>query len=303
MNDFFYYIKSDRRAIFVLSVVGLVLLVLNLFLLNTGGEEPDEQSHRDSVMLSLTKDADTIGLHKFDPNTADSFTLSKFGIKPAKIKILMNYRRKVEPFRTPDDIRKLYTWTDEEVDLLLPYIEIDAANLELLDKQKRMKSAKWSNSTSAIEKRKSQYGQDSTKRAKAQNKFSTLTKIDPNKADTALLRRIPGIGAGISKSIIEYRERLGGFVDESQLLEIKIFSPELLVWFEVENSELKLIPLNTASFHTLNSHPYISYEQTRSLLRYIRLYGKINNKEILQSTNIFTTEELEKVLPYLNFSE
>ena len=198
----------------------------------------------------------------------------------------MNYRRKVEPFRTPDDIRKLYTWTDEEVDRLLPYIEIDAANLKLLDKQKRMKSAKWSNSTSAIEKRKSLYGQDSTKKAKVQNKFSTLTKIDPNKADTALLRRIPGIGAGISKSIIEYRERLGGFV-----------------WFEVENSELKLIPLNTASFHTLNSHPYISYEQTRSLLRYIRLYGKINNKEILQSTNIFTAEELEKVLPYLNFSE
>lgn len=305
MNDFFYYIKSDRRAIFVLSVVGLVLLFLNLFVLNAGNEDSEMKGMDDSIIMSFTQEKEKTEpvLKMFDPNTIDSATLADFGIKPAQIRVLMNFRQAGHVFNKPEDISKLYTWNGKDIERLLPYIEIDEKILNRRQKKYPVKYAKKDDDLSASEKYVATHGQDSIKAGKNLQKFTSLVKIDPNEADSALLRKIPGIGQGISRSIIEYRKRLGGFVSESQLLEIKIFSPELLEWFEIKNANLKQIQINSASFQTLNAHPYVSYEQTREILRYIRLYGKINNKEILRSTNIFTQEELDKVLPYLKFSE
>ena len=135
---------------------------------------------------------------------------------------------------------------------------------------------------------------------RASNKFRSLTKVDVNTADTALLRRVPGVGKKISEAIVEYRERLGGFHSVEQLMEIKMVSPELLEWFEV-SAEVRKIPVNRASFQALNSHPYISYEQTKALLQYIRLYGKVKDEQALVETGIFTKEEVERLKPYLAF--
>lgn len=140
-------------------------------------------------------------------------------------------------------------------------------------------------------------------RAKVQsNKFKELTKVDVNTADTALLRRIPGVGEKISVAIVNYRNRLGGFADVKQLLDVKIVSPELLQWFCVgDASEVKRIGINTASFQALNGHPYISYDQTKALLQFRRLYGDIRDAEHLRSLGIFNEEEVERLLPYLTF--
>ena len=134
-------------------------------------------------------------------------------------------------------------------------------------------------------------------------KFDRLTKVDPNTADTALLQRIPGVGTWISRNIVEQRKRLGGFHAVEQLLEVKYFSPELLEWFEVDTLTTKIekISINTASFHRLNSHPYITYEQARDLLRYIRLYGRIADIDALRRTGIFAEDELMRLQPYLQF--
>ena len=132
------------------------------------------------------------------------------------------------------------------------------------------------------------------------NKFHVLTKVDVNEADTAMLRRIPGIGEKISEAIVRYRKRLGGFYSVEQLQEISIVSPELLEWFEVSSSpDIQRIDINHASFQKLNSHPYISYEQTKALLQYIRLYGNVKDEDVLLSTGIFTSEEMEKLRPYI----
>lgn len=140
-------------------------------------------------------------------------------------------------------------------------------------------------------------------RAKVQsNKFKELTKVDVNTADTAQLRRIPGVGEKISVAIVNYRNRLGGFADVKQLLDVKIVSPELLQWFCVgDASEVKRIGINTASFQALNGHPYISYDQTKALLQFRRLYGDIRDAEHLRSLGIFNEEEVERLLPYLTF--
>jgi hypothetical protein len=59
--------------------------------------------------------------------------------------------------------------------------------------------------------------------------------------------------------------------------------------------------LNLASFQALNNHPYISYEQTKSLLQYIRLYGEVKDEATLLSIGVFTKEELERLRPYIAY--
>ena len=126
--------------------------------------------------------------------------------------------------------------------------------------------------------------------------------MDVNEADTTLLRRIPGVGEKISEAIVRYRQQLGGFYSVEQLLEVKIVSPELLEWFTVSSPpSVQTININKASFQKLNSHPYITYEQTKALLQYVRLYGEIQSEQQLLSTGIFNSGELERLKPYIAY--
>lgn len=134
------------------------------------------------------------------------------------------------------------------------------------------------------------------------HKFTSLTKIDVNSADSALLCRVPGIGAARARAIVNYRKKLGGFLSEEQLLEINIFPAELQEWFFVKKPvEVRKLDVNCGNFKEVNAHPYISYDQTKSLFQYIRLYGDIKDAESLRQTKIFTDEELEHLIPYLEF--
>ena len=134
------------------------------------------------------------------------------------------------------------------------------------------------------------------------NKFSTLTLVDANTADSATLCRIPGIGSTIASIIIRYRTRLGGFYSKNQLMECKFFTEELLEWFVVDSLyELRKININDDSLRVLYAHPYISYKQAKDIKNHRRLNGRFKNEDALRHTFIFTPEEVDKVVPYLDY--
>jgi DNA uptake protein ComE-like DNA-binding protein len=289
LKGFFYFRKSDRKGIVALGCIAVfalgVLMVLDRM------EEQKEQSMDTPVFLEdYHKKPLSVSekrLHVFDPNTVDSLTLIQFGIKAWKVKNFLHYRAAGKVFRSAEDIGDTYGWTAEDVQRLTPYVSVGTAY------QKRKE-------TPRFEERK-EHKEEGAKPVETK-KFHTLTKVDVNEADTAMLRRIPGIGEKISVAIVRYRQRLGGFHSVEQLREISIVSPELLEWFTVSSSAaVQKIHLNKASFQVLNSHPYISYEQTKALLQYIRLYGKVKDEETLLATGIFTKEELEKLRPYIAY--
>ena len=289
LKGFFYFRKSDRKGIVALGCIAVfalgVLMVLDRM------EEQKELSMDTPVFLedyhkkplSVSKKR----LHVFDPNTVDSLTLIQFGIKAWKVKNFLHYRAAGKVFHSAEEMGDTYGWTVEDVQRLTPYVSVGTAY------QKRKE-------TPRFEERK-EHKEEGAKPVETK-KFHTLTKVDVNEADTAMLRRIPGIGEKISVAIVRYRQRLGGFHSVEQLREISIVSPELLEWFTVSSSAaVQKIRLNKASFQVLNSHPYISYEQTKALLQYIRLYGKVKDEETLLATGIFTKEELEKLRPYIAY--
>lgn len=312
---FLYFSKSDRRAISILIAMAVIAIAIAVYLDSSKNKEekesPDENAEK--IISKVKKNTNssefyskessnnlkTENLPNFDPNTVDSATLAMFGIKDWKIRNLIKYRIAGGTFKEPNSIAKLYGWTEEEVAMLLPHIYISD---EFKNKRRNYSEERHYNaSKDRAKKRESfdEYAKNGT--SYRSNKFQNDTIIDVNTADSAMLKRIPGIGKGISKAIIEYRRKLGGFYSTNQLLEIKIFSPELQRWFRADQSHITRININKASFQKLNAHPYISYEQTKSILNYRRLYGEFKNLEQLQSSNIFTEMELNRVKHYIEF--
>ena len=287
-KDFFYFIKSDRRAIVALGCVAVFAIGV-LLVVDAWKDKENGTIAKEKVSVEDEKDEERVEvvMREFDPNTVDSLTLIGFGLKAWKVKNFLHYRAAGKVFRSAEEMGKTYGWTEEDVERVRGYVRVG--------KEYEKKDVKKWEMREKMEEREDRQTYTS-------NKFQTLTKVDVNTADTALLRRVPGIGGKISEAIVAYRKKLGGFYSVEQLRELKIVSPELLEWFEVSSSpDIQRLNINKASFQALNSHPYISYEQTKALLQYIRLYGKVKDEQALVETGIFTKEEVERLKPYLAF--
>ena len=55
-------------------------------------------------------------------------------------------------------------------------------------------------------------GTDTVELPPRQEKFPEGIRVELNTADTATLKKIPGIGSYYARRIVDYRNRLGGFV-------------------------------------------------------------------------------------------
>lgn len=132
-------------------------------------------------------------------------------------------------------------------------------------------------------------------------KFEKGTVVDLNSTDTTELKRVPGIGSYYAKRIVDYRERLGGYVNVDQLLEINRLPDTLRVWFCVRDSIVRKIKLNSASFSQLLSHPYLNYEQVKVIVNRREKKGELKNPAQLSLYEEFTERDMERLMPYLGF--
>lgn len=315
-KDWFYYTKDNRRALVVLTiiaVIGVIVVVLtdkNHHFIVENNETDSILGVHEALKSDVQEEGETdganrtsadiaISMHRFDPNEVDSVELLSLGLSPKQIRTFLNYRRKGAVFRVPEDIMRVYSLTDADIDRMLPHVSIGQQYSK--SSYKRTKYPIPQRGVNKSDYTRRDAGGAQSERQYVSNKFSAHTFVDPNTADTALLRKIPGVGPVIAGMIINRREKLGGYVTEAQLLEIEMVTPDIVEWLKIESKEVKKINLSTATFKQINAHPYISYEQTQKLSRYVRLYGKIKDANALAATGIFTEAELERLLPYLEF--
>lgn len=318
-----YFNKGDRRAIMVLSVVAVIIVAaIALFGTNTGDSSSpratasDSLSHDSSSSSSEATSADASREKAeptvFDPNTVDSVTLLRNGLRPFQVHAFLRYRQAGAVFRKPLDIARLNCLEDEDIDRLLPLIVIDRKYSERRTKYPIRENYPSSDpsspsrtSSSADTPSDSHEGHSADSRTKSGrgsgNKFTSLTQVDLNTADTTLLKRIPGVGSYTASRIVAMRTRLGGYHSTSQIQTLLNISSDLLEWFTVSNPEIRRININTATFNQLRQHPHIGYDHARDLSRYVRLYGKIKDVQQLRSSNIFTDDELTLLQPYIEF--
>lgn len=130
-------------------------------------------------------------------------------------------------------------------------------------------------------------------------KYPPGTIIDLNQADTTELKKIPGIGSRIARSIVNRRRLLGGFYQIEQLGEIRLKAEKLRSWFSVDAGKIHRININKASVERMMHHPYISYYQAKVIAEYRKKKGKVRDLKQLMLYEEFTPADFERIAPYV----
>lgn len=134
--------------------------------------------------------------------------------------------------------------------------------------------------------------------------------IELNGADTTSLKKVYGIGSVFAKRIVDYRTRLGGFINVDQLKEVKGLDDEkykqIFANFYVDSSKIVKINVNFAPANGLTVHPYVTASMAKRIEKYLKSKDKkskggIFNLQELVNNDILLPKEAQKIAPYLTF--
>ena len=312
-KEFFYFQKSDRSVLIVLLVLAVIVSVL---LYGVGGT--NETTTLDSTFVHSRNermvDSATLFMREkhsfkkegnenqekeyyyveeeiverfaFDPNTADSTTLLRLGLKLWQVRNIYKYRAKGGIYREPKDFARLYGLTVKQYRELEPYIRISndyqpAATLFAHEKQKKPK-------------------QD-TMVVKRKEKLNENERVNLNVLDTTLMKKVPGVGSYYAREIVRYGHRLGGFVNVRQLYEIEDLPEEVMKYFVISQPNVRKINLNKLTLREMRTHPYLNFYQCKAILDYRRLKGKLKNIDDLRMMKEFSPHDIERLQPYIEF--
>ena len=102
-------------------------------------------------------------------------------------------------------------------------------------------------------------------------------RLELNRADTLELRRIRGIGAATSRRIVDYRQRLGGFLRTEQLLEVygmdSLTYEVVLKYLTLDTGFVKPLDVNGLDLEGLADHPYVGWNLAKKIVAYRRQHG------------------------------
>ena len=212
----------------------------------------------------------------FDPNQSTREELTDLGFNKSLANRIINYRAKGGKFFVKRDLLKIYGMDSMRYQKLIPYISLP----------------------------------ESISKEKASKNFETkekpvVAKFDLNQADTSQLMKIYGIGPKLSLRIVSYREKLGGFISQTQLHEVygldSVVVKELITKsFIEENFQPKQINVNAADEKDLGVHPYIKYKLARAIVAYRMQHGAFTAVDDLKKLSIIDETTFSRMKPYLN---
>jgi len=298
LKSYFSYSRRQMRGLLVLVI--LILIVLFFPLIHDFFKEDEVWDHSEfkeaiqkikmaQQVLTAKEDSAIQVLSSFDPNTATFEELQMLGFPDKQARTLIKYRASGGKFRLNEDLKKVYGIDNNFYQQIEPYIHIKKSLF--LDEKKAPIHP---------------IGNAQTKQEEAKRdvpKDDPALSIEINTADSTQLIRIRGIGASFARRIITYRNFLGGYYHQEQLLEVYGITPEILEKIRpqiaIDTSSITKINLNTADFKTLNSHPYIEYSDTKKILKFKELMGAFKSVDELNVNHLMDSVRFRKVKPYL----
>jgi competence protein ComEA len=308
LSSYFNFTKKERRGTIVLLLLILFFIALPfLYPFFIKPKTADVTAFKNDIAKLIVKQQDTVkqftqrnfdednyqnyyqpaeknynknikgALFYFDPNTATASDWQRLGVKDKTIATIKNYTLKGGRFYKPEDIGKIWGLHADEVQRLLPYIQI--APKENNYPQKNYETKNFD---------------------KPKNNYAT---IDINVADTAALIALPGIGSKLALRIITFRDKLGGFYTTDQVgetfgLQDSVFQ-KIKSRLSINTAAVKHFNINTATVDEMKSHPYIRYNIANAIVQYRSQHGNFASVAAIKNIMLVTDDIFNKAAPYL----
>lgn len=286
--------KSRRGAFVFLFLFMLISIIPRLSQLS---HDPTIKITREKISDTekssslLTQQNDSLETKKavlpktpFDPNKYQQEDWEQLGFSQKQAQAIINYKNSIGSFASVEDFEKIYVVADSMYQKLSP--------LMIFPKQVS----------------DSRNNDEVTPKAYPKSEFTPKEKIsfpiDLNRTDEISLKAINGIGAYYAKLIIDYRDALGGFIDEQQFQEIKKLPQELqdslVKYCRIDPKAIRRINLNNdQELQDLHQHPYINKSVAHSIKIIKQQNGNFNTAEELLQSPYIDIELYKKIKPYI----
>jgi competence protein ComEA len=239
-----------------------------------------------------------VALAPFNPNSFAVTDWQARGLPEWLAKRLVKYRDVVGGFRAKEQIRKAYGLSDTTYARLAPYIQLPE---QLPPHEAHAYASRYPTGNGFAAR-----DGGPTTPSKFARKPRNLQPFDLNAADTTQLMQIRGIGRGLSARVVEYRQRLGGFLRAEQLSEIYSLrdAPDLVdslrkYTFVRSGFAPASLDVNNAPFEILQAHPYMGKRLARVLVAYRQQHGPFRQATDLRQIRVLDEATYLKIQPYL----
>lgn len=251
---------------------------------------PSERRKRPSVRVDL--------------NAADSTELQKVsGIGPVLSKRIVKYRKLIGGFTDKSQLKKVYGLSPENYDRIAGQVYVDTtgpAFLELsaFEAPPRPPDSKDYNRPSFEEALEEEVKEEVVQE---------MEPLDLNRADSASLVEVKGIGPATARNIIKYRKLIYFFHSLDQLSEVWGVRPEnlerMLPALKVEGGfeNYPHIEVNTANVEELAKHKYLGFKEARLIVAYREQHGSYSSTADLQNIHSVDASLWKRLEPYLRF--
>lgn len=291
MNALGFSKSEANGTLVILCVVCLVVIIPRILLSNTKQSPESFAADRESLRQwaseleapAIADNPPTIEVvpaaaqsFPFDPNEATEDQFMALGFSTSASRNILRYREKGGKFRVKADLRRIYGISQERIDALWPVIQLPEVIILTENSNTPAKSPE----TSHLE-------------------------IDLNTATPEELEVVRGIGPVLSKRIVSFREKLGGYYSTSQLYEVYGLDSsvtEALKQHVIISGYIKKISINTDSVESLSRHPYINRQIAQAIVRYRMQHGNYESIDQLKSIKIMSDSLYQKLYPYLSLN-
>lgn len=286
-KEFFEWSKSEKRMAFV--IVGLILISygLGFYFKKINNSSKIHIAYYDSEELEKSNGIEKF---KFNPNTCTKDDFLKLGFKPFIADRIIKFRDKYGIY-SEKTLRKIYG--------------IDTSLITQLSDSMYFEVSLPDNKSTIANKNSVKYFNE--KVASKPSWLKPKLEIELNSADTTQFKFLKGIGSKRAQMIVNYREKLGGFVSEKQLYEIwgldSVLLDSIISYTWVDNTLVRKIQINKVSKEELTIHPYIGKKTATLLINYRKQHGVFRGKEDMFKQIGVNKLEIEKILPYLDFTD
>lgn len=290
LKSHFTFNKQQRSGILLLLLLITTLLGVYWFV---DFYEEDTFDTSSTEILSIKKELDSLRVveiekrkprkYPFNPNFITDYKGYALGMSNEEIDRLLQYRSEGKWINSTADFKKITKVSDSLLKEISPYFKFPdwVSNPRPTNDITDFKTEK-----GFIEKPFAQ-------------------KMDLNKASDERLQQISGIGEVLSKRIVSYRDKLGGFSEDFQLYEVYGLNTDvakrILNLFTVKTpKEIKKINLNIASVSDISTIPGISFELAKKIWEFRILREKIASIQELSKIEGMTERKLQVIQLYLS---